>query len=42
MSQAFIFVPIIGFALAAGVGVFVRAHRARADKYLRESLSIVS
>jgi hypothetical protein len=40
MVHSLILVPVAGFALAAGVGVFIRARRARQDKDGRESFTI--
>jgi hypothetical protein len=40
MVHTLILVPVAGFALAAGVGVFVRARRARQDKNGREAFRI--
>jgi len=39
-AQDLVILPIFGFVLAAGAGVFIRARRARDDKRVRDGFSI--
>lgn len=40
MGHLFIVVPAIGFVVAAGAGILVRARRARQDEHSRDVFSI--
>jgi hypothetical protein len=40
LVHGLILAPVAGFALAAAVGVVIRARRAREDKHGRESFTI--
>jgi hypothetical protein len=39
-AHALIFVPAVGFVLAAGAGVLIRARRARQDERVRDEFTI--
>ena len=41
VTHALIFIPAVGFVLAAGAGVFIRARRAREDKRVRDGFTII-
>ena len=40
MGHYLILIPVVGFVLAAGTGVFVRNRRAREDKNVRDGFTI--
>ena len=41
MSHALIFIPAVGFVLAAGAGVLIRSRRAREDKGIRDGFTLL-
>jgi len=42
IAQNLIFLPVLGFVLAASAGVLLRSRRAREDKRVRDRLRLVA
>ena len=42
IAHDLVILPIVGFVLAAGAGIFIRARRARDDRRVRDGFTIIS